>query len=78
MPQLCLAFNWVTKFIYDAHKHRLVTLEQEWLAPQQLRTFADAIQQKGSPLNNCWGFVDGNRAFNLPTGSIPTGSIQRP
>ncbi|XP_030842389.1 uncharacterized protein LOC115924448 [Strongylocentrotus purpuratus] len=59
VPQLCLAFNWVTNFIFDAHKHRLTTLEQHWLAPQQLRIYADVIHQKGAPLNNCWGFIDG-------------------
>ncbi|XP_030841272.1 uncharacterized protein LOC593936 isoform X1 [Strongylocentrotus purpuratus] len=58
VPLLCLAFNWMTKFIYDTHKHRLTTLDQPWLAPQQLRIYADVIHQKGAPLKNCWGFVD--------------------
>ncbi|XP_054764968.2 uncharacterized protein LOC129271719 [Lytechinus pictus] len=59
VPQLCLAFNWITNFVYDAHRHRLSTLEQEWLAPHHLRTFANAIHQKGAPINNCWGFIHG-------------------
>ena len=58
-PQLCLAFMWITDFIYETHQHLVTSLDQPWLLPQQLRTFADAIHQKGGALTNCWGFVDG-------------------
>ena len=59
VPQLCLAFMWVTDFIYETHQHLVTSLDQPWLLPQHLRTFADAIHQKGGALTNCWGFVDG-------------------
>ena len=59
VPQLSLAFMWVTDFIYETHQHLVTSLDQPWLLPQQLRTFADAIHQKGGALTNCWGFVDG-------------------
>ena len=36
-----------------------VVLDQLFLFRASLRTYADAIYQKGAALNNCWGFVDG-------------------
>ena len=32
---------------------------QQWLSPNNLQIFADAIHDKGAPLENYWGFVDG-------------------
>ncbi|VDI30162.1 Hypothetical predicted protein [Mytilus galloprovincialis] len=32
---------------------------QEWLSEEYLRTFAEVIHKRGSPLLNCWGFIDG-------------------
>ena len=57
--KLYFAFMWVTDFIYETHQHLVTSLDQPWLLPQYLRTFADAIHQKGGALTNCWGFVDG-------------------
>ena len=34
-------------------------MNQAWLSPPNLQSFADAIHNKGAALNNCWGFVDG-------------------
>ena len=34
-------------------------LNSPWLAPAELEIFAQAIQNVGPPLTNCWGFVDG-------------------
>ena len=46
-------------FIY-ARWHRLLTsFEQEWLAPAKLQQFARVIHERGAPLDNCFGFVDG-------------------
>ena len=59
VPQLCLAFNWMTSFIWDNHKDRISSLDQQWLSPHHLETYADAVHQKGAALRNCWGFVDG-------------------
>ena len=33
--------------------------DQQWLSPQHLETYADAVHQKGAALENCWDFVDG-------------------
>ena len=36
VPQLCLAFMWVTDFIYETHQHLVTSLDQPWLLPQHL------------------------------------------
>ena len=34
-------------------------MNQQWLSPNNTQIFANAIHDKGAPLENCWGFVDG-------------------
>ncbi|CAN7991588.1 unnamed protein product [Ixodes pacificus] len=31
----------------------------EWLTPARMLEFASAVHNKGGPLPNCWGFIDG-------------------
>ncbi|XP_037500293.2 uncharacterized protein LOC119374289 [Rhipicephalus sanguineus] len=31
----------------------------EWISPASLKEFAGAVEDKGSPLPNCWAFIDG-------------------
>lgn len=58
--ELCLIFNEVLDFIYTSHRHRLQNWDRNpFLQPDQLHRYADAIHQQGTPLNNCFGFVDG-------------------
>ncbi|CAC5395948.1 unnamed protein product [Mytilus coruscus] len=45
--------------IYDNTSQKLTSLDQEWLSEEYLRTFAEVIHERGSPLLNCWGFIDG-------------------
>ena len=45
--------------MYDRLKHLLKTTNQQWLAPVNLQLFADTIHASGSPVDNCWGFIDG-------------------
>ena len=40
------------------HHHRLASLDQPWLL-RHLQSFADAIHDKGAPLEHCFGFIDG-------------------
>ena len=35
------------------------TWNQPILQPQKLKEYCDAIHQKGSPLDNCFGFING-------------------
>ena len=32
---------------------------QQWLSPESVSSFANAIHRKEVPLQNCWGFIDG-------------------
>ena len=45
--------------IYNHHGNRVTEWNQDILAPVKLQTYVDAITAKGSPLENCFGFVDG-------------------
>jgi hypothetical protein len=51
--------NQVMNYLYDRWIHLFTTLNQNWLSPNNLEIFADAIHRKGAPLLNCWGFIDG-------------------
>ncbi|KAH8021173.1 hypothetical protein HPB51_012568 [Rhipicephalus microplus] len=31
----------------------------DWINLQNLQLFSQAVHQKGAPLKNCWGFIDG-------------------
>ena len=57
--ELCLIFNTVLDYIYDRHNHRLGDWNQPMLQPQKLQDYAAAVHQRGAPLTNCFGFVDG-------------------
>ena len=57
--EICLIFNDVLHFIYQHHHHRLQSWDLNFLQPRFLQSYADAVSQKGAPLNNCFGFVDG-------------------
>ncbi len=57
--QLSIIFNWMLDFIYDNFYHLLTSLDLCWLTAEDFERFADAVHEKGSPLLNCWGFIDG-------------------
>ena len=59
VPELCIINNFVLKFLYERWGHLFTTMNQQWLSPNNLQVFANAIHDKGAPLENCWGFVDG-------------------
>ena len=42
--------------LYDRFKHLLNSLDLVWLDPE---LFSKVINNKGAPLNQCWGFIDG-------------------
>ena len=56
-PVLSMVTNEVLDYIYTAHSHRIIN--PPVLNPPALQTYAQAISQRGSPLQNCFGFVDG-------------------
>ena len=60
VPELCMISNTVLKWIYENHSHRLTSWNnQPCLSPANLQLYSQAISRKGSPLKNCFGFVDG-------------------
>ena len=59
VPQLCMMFNVVLEDIYNKFSHLLTDLNQPWLSRENLKSFANAVHNKGAALDNCWGFVDG-------------------
>ena len=59
IPQLCMMNNTVLNRIHTQWGHLLTNFNQQWLSPQNLVDYAQKVHNKGAPLNNCWGFVDG-------------------
>ena len=56
---LCLITNEVMDFIYDNHCHLVKEWNRDVLSWVALQQYAETIAGKGSPLNNCFGFIDG-------------------
>lgn len=59
VPQLCMITNRMMDYLFDEYSHLLADLNQPWLSRDRLRHFAATIYDKGAPLENCWGFIDG-------------------
>ena len=59
VPELSMICNLVMDNIHQQHHHRITQWNDSLLNPALLETYADAIHQKGSPLPNCFGFIDG-------------------
>jgi len=57
--EICLIFHFVLDHIFNFHNHLLLQWDQPLLEPQKLEEYAQAIHNRGAPLNNCFGFVDG-------------------
>lgn len=57
--ELSMIFNSTCEWIYDRWSHLLSDLQKPWLLPPLLEELCQAVQNKGAPLQNCWGFVDG-------------------
>ena len=53
---ISLHFLKVLNDIYIRFNHLLENLDQNWIDAE---SFAEAIHSAGSPLDNCWGFIDG-------------------
>ncbi|XP_070578741.1 uncharacterized protein [Ptychodera flava] len=63
-PQLSIIFNTIVEHIHREFGHLLTSLDLVWLDPVM---FAAAVHNKGSLLDNCWGFIDGTtRSISRP------------
>ena len=58
-PEICAINNHMITLIHYQWGFLLQDLNRESLAPENLQTHANAMYNKGAPLNTCWGFVDG-------------------
>lgn len=59
VPQLSIISNHIMNLIFDNWGHLLNEFNQNWLSPENLKLYSNAIHQKGGALDNCWGFIDG-------------------
>ena len=67
VPVLSMVTNKVLNHLYQIHGHRLTQWNDTILHPQALEQYAEAIHNKGAPLQNCFGFIDGTvRPISLP------------
>jgi hypothetical protein len=64
---LSMIISCVLDHIYDNFSRKITDLDQPWLT-DRFQEFADAIHDKGAPLQNCIGFIDGTvRPLCRPT-----------
>ena len=59
VPELCMIANTVLDWVFNEHGFRLTSWNQPFLTPACLQEYACAIARQGSPLTNCFGFIDG-------------------
>ena len=58
VPELSEIISEVSSHIIDNYGYLLQSLNQHWLQPYCLQSFADAISGRGYAFFNCWGFID--------------------
>ena len=59
VPILSMVTNQLVDQVYSHHAHRVTQWNHNILYPVKLQTYVDAVVSKGSPLANCFGFIDG-------------------
>ena len=59
VPVLSMVTNKVINFLYETHGHTILDWNDTILNPPALEEYAHAISNRGSPLKNCFGFIDG-------------------
>ena len=65
---LSLLINKTVHILWNNHRQRLTSFDMAWLQQNHLQQYADVIHEKGAPLVNCIGFIDGTvRPICRPT-----------
>ena len=59
VPEISMIVTAVETFIYQNHRNKITEWNADLLSPEKLQEYADAVSAKGSPLRNCFGFIDG-------------------
>ena len=57
--ELCPISNHMLDYIYTQQHHHLQSWNQHFLQPPILKEYTNVIHEKGGPLENCFGFIDG-------------------
>ena len=58
VPVLSMVTNTVLDYIYGTHGHRITQWNNTVMSPAHFQVYANAVSAKGSPLDNCFGFID--------------------
>ena len=59
VPELCRIVHCMVNLIYENYHFRLTSWNQPFLSRENLQLYATFIHNKGAPLSNCFGFIDG-------------------
>ena len=59
VPELSMISNLDINTIFQQHHHKISQWNDSILRPELLESYARAVYAKGSPLQNCFGFIDG-------------------
>ena len=59
VPVFSMVTNTLIDYIYEIHGQRITHWNPAILDPDHLEMYAAAITSRGSPLYNCFGFIDG-------------------
>ena len=57
--------NPVIDFIFEHHGRRISEWNHTVLNHRALKTYAEAVSDKGAALDNCFGFVDGTNSLHF-------------
>ena len=50
---MAMFLSYIWSHIYDNFLHLPSDFNQQWLSPEYVSSFANAIRRKGAPLQNC-------------------------
>lgn len=64
-PDLSQIFNKMIEIVFANFKDLLTSFDHFWLDGNHLQLYADATKDKGSPLQNCVGFIDGKFTIKI-------------
>jgi hypothetical protein len=68
-PYLSAISNHIMRIVFENKGYLLNDLRNlQWLTEERLQVYAKSLIDKGSPIHNCWGFIDGTpRAICRPS-----------
>ena len=59
VPELSMMPILIHIHIYANYRNPLHEFNQPWLSPAALQEYSTSVHEKGAPLQNCFGFIDG-------------------